>query len=377
MWVPREGWLCLLVAAAVALIGALKGITLLLLLGAVLGTACGLNAVAAGRRLRALRLRRWLPEAVFAGTPFAVEVEVANPTAAARYGLRLEDRGPDHSQAWFVPRLDAGAAARFRGQVTLPRRGPYAWEAFRAVTGSPFGLVEARIRLAPDGAVVVFPRLGTLHRGLFRLFLQQGTAVDRRARRQRPAPHPAAQSDLHGVRAFRNGDSPRWIHWRTSARRGELMVREFEESPTDNLTLVVDPWVPATGGHNPDPALEEALSLAATVCWQWCRQTGDHLALAVAGRTPAVVTGVTGRGLALEALGHLAREPGTPSPDVPALLARLASAELPPAPVLLVSTRPDSFGDQLAGGFQRPVAFVDVTDPTGYEFYEGSADHAP
>ena len=52
-----------------------------------------------------------------------------------------------------------------------------------------------------------------------------------------PRRHPAAQTDFHGLRTFQPADSPRWIHWRTSARRGELMVKEFEETPTDNLIL--------------------------------------------------------------------------------------------------------------------------------------------
>src|SRR5262249_49364986 len=60
-------------------------------------------------------------------------------------------------------------------------------------------------------------------------------------RRRRPRRHPTAQAEFHGLRAFRSGDSPRWIHWRTSARCGELMVREFEDVPPDHLVLVVEP----------------------------------------------------------------------------------------------------------------------------------------
>src|SRR5262249_54897413 len=153
------------------------------------------------------------------------------------------------------------------------------------------------------------------------------------------------------------GDSPRWIHWRTTARRGELMVREFEETPTDNLIVVVDPWVPgqqdrgqesgtweeAGKGPPPFPVLEDALSLAATVCWEWCRQRGDRLVLGGGGRPPLVQEGVTGREQALLLLECLAIQNGCAEPDVTGLLDRLAAEGLPPAPVLLVSTRQDSF----------------------------------
>src|SRR5262249_61272803 len=118
--------------------------------------------------------------------------------------------------------------------------------------------------------------------GRLRRFLHQAMPALGRSRR-RPVRHPTAQSEIHGVRPFRSGDSPRWIHWRTTARRGELMVREVEETPTDNLIVVVDPWVPgpqdrgqesgtweeAGKGPPPFPVLEDALSLAATVGWEW------------------------------------------------------------------------------------------------------------
>src|SRR5262249_40475198 len=114
----------------------------------------------------------------------------------------------------------------------------------QAVTGYPFGLARRRVTLVPGQEVVVLPALGRLHRGRLRRFLAQTSQTIGRdlqsARR-----HPTAQTEFHGLRAFRSGDSPRWIHWRTTARRGELMVREFEDTPTDNLILVLDPWLPA------------------------------------------------------------------------------------------------------------------------------------
>src|SRR5205085_1363497 len=125
-----------------------------------------------------------------------------------------------------------------------------------AVSAYPFGLAQRRVRLRAEQYVVILPRLGRLHRGRLRRFLRPVGLAHAPARRQ-ALRHPTAQAEFHGLRAFRNGDSPRSIHWRTSARCGELMVREFEDVPTDNLVLVVDP---ANG-----PGLEDAVSLAATI----------------------------------------------------------------------------------------------------------------
>lgn len=319
-------------------------------------------------------------------------------------GVRLEDRGPDHRLSWFIPWLRGTEPVRFRGQVILPRRGRYPWGALTASSGYPLGLIEARVTAGPPEPVVVFPQLGRLHRGRLRRFLSQSVPAPGPSRR-RPCRNPAAHSDVHGVRSFRSGDSPRWIHWRTTARRSELMVREFDETLTDNLVLVLDPWVAqkpgvrgleegvrgqesgvrkkitAGGGWNAgaeesDPALEDAVSMAATVCWEWCRQKGDQLMLAVAGRPPLLLQGTTGTPFALELLECLAGQAGHQETDADNLEDLLAETAWPAAPVLLISTRESGLRESLSRQLRRPVAFVNVSSLVDYDFYERPDGHA-
>ena len=160
--------------------------------------------------------------------------------------MRVEDGGPAHRLSWFVGRLEHDAPS-LRGRVVLPRRGRYAWGPVLASSGYPFGLAYRRKELAPAEEVIVLPRQGRMHRGLFRRLLWSATSDPDRRRRQ-PRRHPAAQDQFHGLRPFRAGDNPRAVHWRTSARRGEWMVQEFEDLPGDNLLLVFDPALPADDG---------------------------------------------------------------------------------------------------------------------------------
>jgi uncharacterized protein (DUF58 family) len=376
--VTREGtyWLC--AAGLLWLGGWYKGIRLVALLAVMLLVLWGINYVVAWRRLRHLRVRRSVAGPVFAGVPATVEVTVEDPQRKAQTAVHLDDRGPAHAWTGWIPRLAGGETVRCRYEVTLPCRGRYVGQPLLVSSTYPFGLVRRSAAFTP-AEVVVLPRLGRLHRGRLRRYLAQ-TAFAVGRTRQPPRRHPTAQTEFHGLRAFRSGDSPRWIHWRTSARRGELMVREFEETPTDQLVLVVDPWLPAEGdcrsqiaecrledGHSAlctlhSALLEDALSLAATICWEWCRQKGERLVLAVAGPAPVVLDGFTSREYALRLLECLALQPGAPTSDTPVLLERLAAADLPKAPILLVSTRTSNLGDLLAGRLHRPVASLNVAD---------------
>jgi uncharacterized protein (DUF58 family) len=370
---PREGRLWLVATALLLGIGLYKSINLLALLGCLLLCGWVLNAWLAGRGLRRLRGQRWIAGPVFAGTPAAVAVEVTNPGRRALPALRLEDQGAGHRLAWFVPGLAGRQTQRFAGEVTPPTRGRYAWERFRVISGYPFGLVQRRAALVPAAEVIVWPRLGRLIRGRFRQYLPRvGVARDRVRREARR--HATAHTEFHGLRTFRSGDSPRWIHWRTSARCGELMVREFEDVPTDDLILVVDP---ARAARTPPgatcPDLEAIVSLAATICWEWCRQRGDRLVLVVAGAEPVLLDGLTGPEHArrlLECLAVLQAQPCR-ALDAGPVLGRLAGQSLPAAPLLVLGASPSGLGEVLGQHVQRPVAVVTAAVLPGLDCYEG------
>ena len=84
---------------------------------------------------------------------------------------------------------------------------------------------------------------------------------------------------------------------------------------------------------------------------------------------------MTGRDFALRLLECLAVEAGNSVTDEQALLDRLAGVPLPPGPVLGVSARPSRLADVLTEGLRRPVAWVAVSDPQGYDFYERTTGH--
>jgi len=223
-----------------------------------------------------------------------------------------------------------------------------------------------RVReLAPAEDHVVLPRLGRLKLQRFQRWLARLTRGDGRLHRL-ARPSMIHQDDLHGLRPFRPGDNPRWIHWRTSARRNSKMVREFEEDTGQNLILVFDPWLPEGGDAG---ALESAVSLAATLAWEWCRHSTDYLMLAVAGREPFVRGGYSSRDNALEMLRGLAVVSGEREVPASRLLQAAAAVSAPEAPVLVVSPRSDSplYG-QLCGAWNRPTALLTVE--TAAEFYD-------
>jgi uncharacterized protein (DUF58 family) len=114
----------------------------------------------------------------------------------------------------------------------LPR-GRYAFEETTAVIEDPFGFDRVELELAAPGALLVYPRLVALDR----LFSEAGSSArdGRRLLLRRPSGF-----DLHSVREYQQGESLRTVHWRSTAKRGQLMVKELEDSPRDEVAVVLD-----------------------------------------------------------------------------------------------------------------------------------------
>jgi uncharacterized protein (DUF58 family) len=121
------------------------------------------------------------------------------------------------------------------GRYTLPalRRGRYAFGEVRAVLEDAFGLQRAEVPLAAPSTLLVYPRLVELER----LFSEGGSFAHdgRRLLLRRPSGF-----DLHSVREYEQGESLRKVHWRSTAKRGELMVKELEDAPRDEAAIVLD-----------------------------------------------------------------------------------------------------------------------------------------
>ena len=203
------------------------------------------------------------------------------------------------------------------------------------MTRSPFGLVERRVSLDAPGDLIVYPMVGQLARRWHQLHRE--SAETKRGRRH---DRTAVQHEYHGLRDYRPGDSPRWIHWRTTARLGQPMVKEFEQQHDQDLAVLLDPWLPRTKVTPEErAALEDAIRFVATVCLDVCRQQGRRITLGWTGPMPGVRQGPASVKLLHEMLEQLAVMRSSPEGKLSTLLDALPPATMREALLVIVSTR--------------------------------------
>ena len=175
---------------------------------------------------------------------------------------------------------------RNRGSYRLTDvpRGRHRFAPVRLSIADPFGLAEAKLTLDDEQALVVYPRLAELER----LFCDgaAGPEHGRRLLLRRPVGF-----DLHSVREYQQGESLRRVHWPSTARRGSLMVKELEDSPRDEVVVLLDGDPQAVAGAPPNSSFDAAVRVAGSILLAQVRRNRRCvLALNTAGRETKTVS---------------------------------------------------------------------------------------
>jgi len=265
----RTGLLVGIASAVLVVAGRLLGLAELYAIGAAVGLlalVCGLWVGL--RRLDIVVTRSVRPSRVHVGNPCTVTIQVRNRAGRATPVLRLLDpvtgtAGADLLLAPIGLRRTTDVAYRLptirRGIVTV---GP-----MQVAMSDPFGLASTRNPAAPAVEVTVLPRVDD---------------IPPLPRSVGPDPDGTAETgslgrsgeDFAALRPYIVGDDLRRVHWPSSARTGDLLVRQHDVPWQGRVCVVLDLRRQATD----EVTLERAISATASVLRTHLRR-GDHVRL--------------------------------------------------------------------------------------------------
>ena len=173
-------------------------------------------------------------------------LEIHNPTTlpGGLPGRALSLRGRQE-RSWLV-------------RTPLVRRGHFRIEPLQIRTGDPFGFFEASASVGQGITLVVYPRIEVLP--LWRL-------PPANIEGARSSPERTLQTTplATTVRPYAPGDSMNRIHWRTTAKTGEIQVKEFDLEQTADAWLFVDLEAAGEAGHGDESTTEVAVRAAASI----------------------------------------------------------------------------------------------------------------
>jgi len=242
------------------------------------GVGLALLAIAAilpERTLRQVTVRRAPIHPVSAGDRITVELIVENQSKQPKMLLQVEDLLPEALGKPVIHSIEEIAPHRSHHWIysqSVKQRGIYRWQTVHLRTAAPLGLFWCRRPRTANAIAIVYPTVLPLtHCPLIDEMGRDQSLLlnsDRRAQ-------TASEGLTRSLRPYRWGDPIRMVHWRTSARYGELRVRELETfTGGQELVICLDSafaWLP-----DADPAgdhFEQAVIAAASLYFYACRQS--------------------------------------------------------------------------------------------------------
>lgn len=341
----REGWSFIAILAFVVFGSLLRQINLLVMLASMMIPALLFNWRMAVTTIRRISVRHRAPPWIFAGKTTVIELEVVNESrSAAAWNIQLtdtlrrvapvsNDRSAKNVELVAVS-VEAGQTSHISYRCFFAERGIYRLGPVIVACQFPFGLVRAWFEQRETAEVYVAPRLGEIQPTWNKRLDALAVGFASAARRRGWLP-----DEFFGLRHWQQGDTTRAIHWRSSAKRGQLVVKQYDQPTDRDFALALELFAPEVDDQPSRERIEHGASFVATVM--------AHLNYAVHGRVAVAVCGAQSRlftnQVAGEFVGSVMQELAAALPAAQTDLIRqvkeLAARVSRGTPIIVVTTR--------------------------------------
>ncbi len=361
-----SGWRAIVVGTVVILLALTNQVRPLNILAYALGAVLVLSALWGWGSLRGIQYsRRVSATRAQVGEIFEDRITVRNTSWLPRIWLEVRDRSslPGH-QVGRVIDLGPNRARTWLIRTRCSRRGQYLIGPTMLAAADPLGLFPNARPIQWMRRLLVYPATYPLPTFTLPPSSQLGGSF-RRSRPSQSTPHASE------VRRYVPGDPLKHIHWASTARTRELMVKEFDEDPASDVWIFLDLESAAQRGEGDDSTEEYAVSAAASIAKHLLDEnrlvgliaTGRHHTIVSADRGERQLTRI------LEELAVVRADGSTPIRDV--LAAESYRCRRGMAAVVITPSTEENWVDSLQQlRFQRVSAAAIVLEASTF----GQAD---
>lgn len=269
----REGVVYLVAVGILVLAAVNTGNNLLFMLLACALAGILISGVLSRAVLTGIDLKFDLPEHIFAERPVIAEIELRNEKQIwPSISLRVAGDNKNSAEQVlatpvFFPYIPRLSSAQQKVELNFAHRGVYRQDAFAIRTRFPFGFFEKSRHVNSDIEILVYPRVEPADQFYEVLPLLSGEM----ASYFRGRGH-----ELHSLRDYQPTDNARFVDWKTTAKKNQLMVREFAREDERRVMIVLDPFVGSDNDNAQEAGktplaerFERAVSLAASIAWHF------------------------------------------------------------------------------------------------------------
>ncbi|MFK7767673.1 MAG: DUF58 domain-containing protein [Mariniblastus sp.] len=372
-----EGWVFIVVLCFITVGALLRNVNLLILMAGMMYAPLMLNWRLGVVRLKSLHAARRYPNRIHANELTNVQWTCENNgRSMAAWNLVVNDtieRVPEagqtmqhfdaesarDSESWFTRlfgeitkrlsqknknesvarvklgfvRVDAGDQEVKNYRTYFAQRGKYYIGPAELSTTFPFGLIVSRRHYRYRETFFVAPETGKLN-PTWEKRVQSIASGSESIKRQRAL----EEDEFHALRRWRSGDSKKNIHWRTSAKLGEPIVKQHDQQNNRDFALMIDLYCDKEN-EQLATRCELALSFAATAIFQMGIAVQGQIAIGVAGEETEICHSRSQKGIINDAMQRLSVAKYSDDPQVAEILFQLSGLVSKGTPIYIVSSR--------------------------------------
>jgi uncharacterized protein (DUF58 family) len=253
-----EGIRFLLFTIGIGVAAVNTGNNLFYLLLAMMLSVVVISGLLSEQCVRRLGFHRHVPDLIMANQPTTVTLSVTNHSRwLPSFSLQLFDVAHGHNldRGLFVAHLGAQRSALLSYPVLATARGRLRLDGIRAETLFPFGLFLKRALYQITAEIPVSPPIRPLSFRFVEELVSEGQGLS--------LPRRGHGTQLYNLRLYRPGDDSRAIHWMTTARTSNLIVRETEAEDQRRITIALSTLAP----EDQEPLFERSVTLVASLLW--------------------------------------------------------------------------------------------------------------
>jgi uncharacterized protein (DUF58 family) len=215
--------------------------------------------------IRGISASRQVPSTAFEGDEMDIQVSVENKSLTSRYMLEVVDlipaAEPGHQTPMtFIGKLSGSKTREYIFKLACYKRGEYTVGPLEIKSAYPLGIAKAENSQQGNmSTLLVYPevfdiaKLPLVSKGSM---LTSGIEAFAKT---------GGSEDFFGTREYRQGDSLRFIHWPSSAKHNQLIVKEFEIRASTEVTIIIDLHRGSDIGVGKETTLEYAVKIAASI----------------------------------------------------------------------------------------------------------------
>lgn len=249
---------------------------------------------------------RSLPSAAFEGDLIDIAVNVRNDGLTGRSMIEVVDTFPaadpgSQNPMTFIARLARRSNRRYSFSMACYKRGEYRVGPLTITSSYPLGISTAKKEMkSSEVPFLVYPEVFDIAT----LPILSGSAAPMSG--MEAASKAGGSEEFFGTREYRQGDSLKYIHWPSTARHSQLIVKEFEIRASVEVTIVIDLQKNSDIGKGKETTLEYAIKIAASTA-KYSLDRGHAVQLVCFGKTEHIIPATRGHSQLALILERLAK----------------------------------------------------------------------